>query len=175
MEEIWKDIEGYKNLYQISNKGNVKSLKRKVKCKNGIYHTISEKILKPCKNGRGYLFVNLQKEGKIKNTRIHRLVANAFIQNPYNLQEVNHIDEDKTNNNVENLEWCTREYNVNYGYRTKLAAKAQSKKVLCVETNIIYQSTREAERQLGLYHNNISNCCNGKQNTCGGYKWRYVE
>lgn len=100
--EIYKDVEGYENLYQVSNMGNVKSL-------------ISNKILKPAKNHNGYLYVCFSKQGKHKHHKIHRLVAQAFIDNPNSYPIINHRDENKTNNCVSNLEWCDHKYNINYG------------------------------------------------------------
>lgn len=102
-EEIWKEIEGYSN-YKVSDKGRVKSL-----YKNG-----KEKLLKPSKNKNGYLRVTLTKDHKVKHIFIHRLVAQAFLENPDNLPQVNHKDENKENNCIENLEWCTASYNVKY-------------------------------------------------------------
>lgn len=110
MKEIWKDIEGYEGLYQISNTGKVKSLKRKYKTKK-----CDEIIKSPSLASRGYFRLPLCKEGKVKYFYIHRLVAQAFIPNPENLPQVNHKDENKLNNNVTNLEWCTHTYNMNYG------------------------------------------------------------
>lgn len=166
--EIWKDIEGYEQLYQISNLGNVKSLG------NGGSNASKDKILKPAKLKYGYLTVNLCKQGKRKQYQIHRLVAQAFIDNPNNLPEVNHKDEDKTNNYIENLEWCERKYNINYGTRNQRSAENRSKKVMCVETGVVYPSTIEVERQLGFYQQNISSACNGKYKQAYGYTWRYV-
>ena len=165
MKEIFKDIEGYENLYQISNLGIVKALG------NGKSNNSKERILKQIKDKNGYLFVNLYKQGKKIQYYVHRLVAMAFIENPNNFRELNHIDEDKTNNCVSNLEWCTREYNIKYGTRTEKT----SKRVLCVETGKIYPSTRELERQLGFYNSNISKCCNGRYKQAYGFHWRYVN
>ena len=110
-KEIWKDIQGYEGKYQVSNLGRVKSLN---------YHRSGkERILKYLINTRGYLTTMLYKNGIGKNVRINRLVAQAFIENPENLPEVNHIDEDKTNNRVGNLEWCSHEYNTNFGTRNE--------------------------------------------------------
>lgn len=156
--EIFKDIKGYEGLYQVSNMGNVKSLG------NGGSNS-KEKILKPQKNYKNYLFVGLWKQGKRKFYLIHRLVAEAFINNPNNYEEVNHRDEDKTNNTIENLEWCTHFYNCNY---------SQSKQVLCVETGIVYPSTIEVERQLGFANSHISSACTGRLKTAYGYTWRYI-
>lgn len=119
--EIYKDIEGYEGLYQISNLGNVKSLERKVIKGNGNggLYILPERILKPGKGGNGYYLVVLSKDGKHKNKMIHRLVAEAFIPNPDQLQYINHKDENPANNIVENLEWCTPKYNCNYGRRNE--------------------------------------------------------
>ena len=168
MQEEWKDIRDYEGLYQISNKGNVKSL--------GNNKTKKEKILKSSVNKRGYLDVKLCKNGKHKNFRINRLVAEAFISNPNNLPQVNHKNEIKDDNRVENLEWCDAKYNNNFGTRKERVAEKLSKPVLQINktTNEIiseFPSTIEVKRQLGISH--ISECCLGKRNTAGGYKWQY--
>ena len=158
--EIWKDIEGYEG-YQISNMGNVKSLKFG-----------KEKILKLIKDkSNGYLRVGLYKEGKLKNHYVHRLVAEAFIENHNNFREINHRDEDKANNCVSNLEWCDRKYNINYGTRTEKT----SKRVLCLETNKIYPSLKEVQRQTGFAKSNISNACNGKLKQTYGFHWSFLD
>ena len=97
-------------------------------------------------------------------------MAKVFIENPNNLPQVNHKDEDKTNNAVENLEFCDAKYNINYGTRNEKI----SKQLMCLETGKIYTSTREVQKQLGFSHSNISRCCMGKSKTCGGYTWCYV-
>ena len=171
MTEIWKDIEGYENLYQVSNLGRVKALGNGGS-KNSKFS--SERILKTCEI-KGYLRVTLSKDGKQKQYSVHRLVAQAFLQNPDNLPQVNHKDEDKTNNRVDNLEWCSAKYNNNYGTRIQRITEKKSKQVLCVETGKIYPSLRQAERELGISHNNISAACRGIQKTCGGFHWRYTE
>lgn len=162
MEE-WRDIAGFDE-YQVSNTGNVKSIKYG-----------KERILKVF-NINGYQYVHLCRDGeKPKNMLVHRLVAQAFLPNPDNLQDVNHKDENKTNNNVNNLEWCDRKYNINFGTRNERAAKAKSKAVRCIETGVIYASTMEVQRELGFAQQSICNCCNGKQynKTCGGYHWEW--
>lgn len=106
--EIWKDIKGYEGLYQVSTYGMVRSLGKGKTWKK-------PKIMKSRDNGHGYYMVNLSKEGVYKHHYIHRLVAEAFIPNWFNDQEVNHRDEDKSNNNVDNLEWCDHKYNMQYG------------------------------------------------------------
>ena len=109
MKEEWRDIKGYEGKYQVSNLGRVKSLNYR--------RTGKEEILTNTPNEKGYLYLFLYKKGKRKPYYIHRLVTDAFIVNPNNYEEVNHKDEDKTNNNVDNLEWCSRKYNMNYGTR----------------------------------------------------------
>ncbi|MBQ2397422.1 MAG: NUMOD4 motif-containing HNH endonuclease [Bacteroidales bacterium] len=169
MTEIWRDIEGYVGCYQVSNLGKVKSLKYG-----------KERILTASKSIYGYLIVNLRKDGKQKHYLIHRLVASAFLPNIDNLPQVNHIDEDKTNNRVENLEWCSAEYNSNFGTRNKRSGykrinhTSKSKKVLCVETGKIYPSAHQVERDLGFLNGNISKVCNCKRKSAYGYTWRYV-
>lgn len=165
--EIWKDIKGYENLYQVSNLGRVKSLN-------------SGKIRKTSKERCGYISIALSKNGIKKQYKVHRLVAQAFLQNPYRLPQVNHKDENKTNNNVENLEWCTPKYNVNYGTAIKRRVDKQmnntkrSKKVLCIEINTIYPSISEAQRQTGYSEKGISLCCRKLQEKCGGYHWTFI-
>lgn len=113
MEE-WKNVIGYEGLYEVSNKGNVRNVR-------------SNKLLKLSKNCYGYIQVHLYKNGIRTGLKVHRLVAQAFIPNPDNFPQVNHKDEDKTNNNVENLEWCDAKYNMNYGHRTENAISTRVK------------------------------------------------
>lgn len=178
-KEIWKTISECPN-YQISNLGRVKSIERKVKS-NNCYRTIREKILKPVKHRNGYLKISLFKDGEKKTMLVHRLVATAFVQNDslFN-NEVNHKNECKTDNRACNLEWCDRNYNVNYGTRNEMAAKSNinnpkfSKKVICIETNVVYPSTKDVERQFGFDNSSISKCCKGKQKSAYKLHWKYV-
>ena len=171
--EIWKDIVGYENLYQVSNLGRVKSLNYLQKGK--------EQILKGFKVTSGYLAVNLSKDGKSKTHTIHRLVAKTFIENPDNLPQVNHKDECKTNNRLDNLEWCSSKYNCNYGTRNKRQSEILtnypkfSKQVLCVETGKIYPSAMQVKRELGFAGGNISAVCRGKGKTAYGFHWKYID
>ena len=162
MKEIWKDINGYNGIYQVSNLGRVRSL--------GNDKGKKDKIRKQVKNSKGYLRVGLHKDGATTWEYVHRLVAQAFIPNTDNLPQVNHKDENKENNCVDNLEWCTNKYNCNYGSKNEQV----SKKVICIETGVTYTSIREAERLLGVCHTCISSCCNGRRKTAGGFHWRYV-
>ena len=161
MEE-WRDIKGFEGKYMVSNLGRVKSLNYR--------RTGKEKIMEGVDNGKGYLQVKLWKDGKYKSCRINRLVAMAFLPNPDNLPEVNHKDEDKTNNKVENLEWCTSQYNVEYS-KAKAVIGINKVSGLIVE----FSSAHEAERQTGISNGSISNCCNGKRKSAGGHIWFYAD
>ena len=152
--------------------------------------------MKGVPDGHGYLQVKLWKDGKDKKYMINRLVAQAFLPNPDNLPEVNHKDEDKTNNKVENLEWCTRAYNLTYNGRAekvgkklrgrkqseehiKKRAEKTSKPVYSIdkESGLItyWESIREAENCTGISKGNICDCLKGRQKSAGGYTWHYVE
>lgn len=174
MEESWKYIEGYEGLYKVSNKGRVKSL--------NYNKTKKEKILKPDINSNGYLLVKLCKDKTIKRFLVHRLVANAFLPNPNNLPCVNHKDENCENNNVENLEWCTHKYNINYGTCIKRSSKARSKQVYQYtkegELISVWKSTNECGRN-GYGQGNVAACCRNCFNREGnnvykGYIWSYT-
>ena len=162
MIEDKKDIKDYEGLYAITRDGNVWSYK-------------SNKFLKHVLDKDDYHRVNLCKDKKMKTFRIHRLVAEAFIPNPKGLPQVNHKDENKSNNCVENLEWCDAKYNMNYGTRTKRAAKKQSIPVYCIELNRTFDGATQAARELGLDNSHICNCCKGKYKTHGGFHWMYAE
>ena len=175
--EIWKDIVGYEGLYQISNYGNVRSLN---------YHRENRiHILKQIVDYTGYLFVCLSKNKKRKQFKIHRLVADAFLDNPNNLPCINHKDENKENNNVSNLEWCNHKYNNVYGTRIKRVSEKTtngklSKPVLQydLEGNFIaeYPSSHEVQRQFGYDYSSISKCCRGyRSKTAYGYIWKYKD
>lgn len=199
MEEIWRDIKGYEGLYQVSNLGRVKSLERFIKTRknkngmNGYIHK-QESIRIPTKDYKGYLRLTLCKEGKQKPFRVHRLVAEAFIPNPNNLPQVNHKDENKENNCITNLEWCTNEYNHNYGTRNKRVAEKQKGRKIPFEqiknkiavlqinkdTNEVirkYDSIKEAQICCGVktHYSHIGACCKGERKTAYGFKWRYAN
>ena len=171
MEEEWRDVVGYEGKYQISSLGRVRSLDYR--------RTGRTQVLKPGTVRNGYLFVVLYNDGKTKNFYIHRLVAEAFIPNPNGFPEVNHIDEKKANNCVDNLEWCTAKDNINYGTGIARHAAALSRPVQQFSKDgrliTVWPSTHEAERQTGVNQSIICKCCNGKRHTAGGYKWCYAE
>jgi len=171
VKEIWKDIKGYEGFYQVSNLGKIKSLPRN--------NTIKQsKILKNGYSRKGYCIVNLSKNNKVKSYRVHRLVAQAFIPNPNNYPDVNHKDENKLNNSVDNLEWCDSQYNNTYGNRTKIVSIRLSKPVSMFDKkgNYIrtYESCTEASKETGVPTCHISSCCLNRygRKTAGGYIWK---
>ena len=174
MEEQWKPIKGYEGLYEVSNMGRVKSF--------NYYNAGITAILHPGIDGGGYQFVILQHNGNKKHYKVHRLVAEHFIQNPHDYKYVNHKNEIKIDNNVNNLEWCTLEYNINYGTRTQRATAKNtngkcSKKVYQYDLNgnlvDVFPSVMEIARKFGYSPGNISMCCRGERNIAYGYIWKY--
>ena len=167
-KEVWKDIPHYEGRYLVSNQGRVFSLIRKKYLKMSIIN--------------GYCQVDLwDKYGNHRGEKVHRLVAMAFIPNPNNLPQVNHKNEIKVDNRVENLEWCDSQYNNTYGTRIQkqidkqLNRKDLSKPIMCVETGIIYPSIAEASRQTNLDKGNIGSTYRGKAKSCGGFHWKFID
>lgn len=177
MEE-WKFIVGFEK-YMVSNLGRVKSLNYK--------RTGKEQLLLPNKNNRGYLWVTLYKNGADKKCLIHRLVAEAFIPNPDNLSQVNHINENKTDNRVDNLEWCSAIYNMNYGERTKKQSETRKKlrmlpprqdkavEMFTLEGDKVaeFVSIADAARQNNFTESSVGACVRGYSKTCHGVVFRY--
>lgn len=162
--EIWKavPIAGYSDLYLISNKGRLKNVKR-------------NKIHAICLDRDGYPHYLLCNNKKRKPAKAHRLVAMAFIENPLNLPCINHKDEDKTNNSVDNLEWCTFEYNSNYGTARERSAEKRSKPIVQMlngETVAVYKSSHHAEQETGVNFSKIRMVCRGERKRAGGYEWK---
>jgi hypothetical protein len=128
VEEIWKSIEGFEGLYEVSNLGRIKTLGKTVTYKDGRVYTYPEKIINQIKARGGYYYVNLRRLDKSREFwSVHRIVADAFVPNPEHLPCVNHKDEDKVNNHADNLEWCTHQYNNSYGSKpAKISAYAKA-------------------------------------------------
>ena len=157
--ENWQPVKGYDGLYEVSDKGRVRSLKFG-----------KEKILKPWNDGWGYLKINLCKDGHVKILKVHRLVAKAFVPNPNNLETVNHKDEVKTNNVASNLEWMSPADNKRYSANKAVQMFDKSTGELLAT----FPSLAEAERVTGIANGNISNCCLGNRKSAGGYIWKYA-
>ncbi len=175
-QEIWKPVTNYEGKYEVSNLGRVKSIRS-----HDTY------IMKPNSN-RGYLRVGLRKDGIKKYLSIHRLVLEAFVPNPQNLPQVNHKDECKTNNRVENLEWCDASYNSSYGCRNRKILETRRKKKVGMYPKAViqmdlsghiiaqYESLMEACRKTNIDYSNISKCCREgcRNKIAGGFLWKFV-
>ena len=189
MNEIWKDIEGYEGIYQVSNMGRVKRLARSVVQKNpnpysdtSVVQPISEKILttRPTKEGYPLILLRGGKDGKRHGFSVHRLVAKAFIPNPDNLPEVNHKNEIRTDNRADNLEWCTRQYNVHYGNCQEKSNAARVLKPVDQYTKdgtfvAHHDSVSAASKATGICTGTIAGICKGKIRSSHGYTFRYSE
>lgn len=169
--ESWKPVVDYDGYYEVSDLGNVRSVRY-----DHLGRLIHCKVLKPSvqKSG-GYLMVVLSSPSKRVNCTVHRLVAKAFLPNPNALPEVNHINGDKTNNSITNLEWCSGSDNLYHAYRTGLKHK-DGKAVVCVETGEVFDSVKDANKRFGVTHYHIADVCNhrGKNKTACGYHWEWV-
>lgn len=153
-----KDIPEFNGLYAATADGRIYSYRAK-------------RFMKICNGNKGYKQVCIQVGHKAHMRYVHRLVATAWIPNPDNLPEVNHIDEDKGNNDISNLEWCTKNYNL--GRRTK--AGRSVKPVYCVELDTVYPSITAASKELGVHTSNLIDCCKHRSRTTKGYHWKYAE
>lgn len=165
MKEEWRDIDGYEGLYQISNLGQVKSLKFG-----------KERIMKQKTTCHGYKAISLSINGENKEFPIHRLVAQAFIDNPYNKPVINHKDCNKTNNNVDNLEWCTQQENIKYSYDLgRITIPTTKKPVLQydLEGNFVKEWYCLLDAIKKYKNRHICECCRGKRNKASNYIWRY--
>lgn len=166
MIEVFRDIPGYEGLYQVSNLGNVKSLGNGDNNNN----VGKERMLKLRKDKDGYLTVFLSIHNYKKLHKVHRLVALAFLPNPNNYPQINHKDKNRSNNNVDNLEWCTAQYNADYSVSKPV--NQYSLDGIYIAT---YKSIKEASRTTGTDQTGIVDCCKGRLKTSGGFIWKYVN
>lgn len=175
-DEIWKDIAGYEGPYQVSDRRRIRSLNYRG---TGKTHLLIPGV------AAGYLQVSLCKSGIVRSFKVPRLVAQAFVPNPDNKPEVNHIDGDKENNERSNLEWCTGSENRSHAHRSGLrdrVGRLLSKKVYSPELDIEFSSAREAYRQTGVAYRSISRCCRGSLKSIGKHPqtkekltWRFIK
>lgn len=191
MEEIWKPVYGFEGFYEISNFGNVRGVDRYIKNRWGTLTLWKGRILKLRTDDDGYLRVGLKKYGKNYSKGVHRLVGEAFIPNPNNLPQINHKDENKKNNFVfinpdgtvnfekSNLEWCTNEYNLNYGSRLEKAIEKRKIHILQFTKNMdfvgYYDSLTEAANSVDGLTSNICSCCKQNIKSAYNYIWRYAD
>lgn len=173
-QEIWRPVKNYEGLYEVSNFGRVRSLTRKVKTSKGITQTWIGKMLTPGKSGNGYYYVTLSKNGKSKARRVHILVAQAFLPNKENYQQVNHIDGDKSNNDFSNLEWCTPHQNIKHAvsnglFNNPIILQFKNGKLVGA-----FHSTRDAAKATGLPYSAIGKCIqhSPEHKHVGGYVFR---
>lgn len=162
--EIFKEIQGFEGLYEISNLGNIKNV-------------IKNKLLKFGKHNQGYLQVSLSKNNKKTTFKIHRLIAIYFIDNPNNYKIINHVDGNKLNNSIENLEWCTSKHNNEHAYKLGLRFMTSknlnilNKKVINIETNIVYESAKEVAIKHNLVYGTLINKLNGRRTNNTNFKY----
>lgn len=180
MNEIWKDVRDFEGIYQVSNLGRLKALEREVLVCGGATRRIPEHIIKPMKCKNGYYEASFSLKQRRTVRLLHRVVADAFIPNPFNLPEVNHKDENIANCRADNLEWCTSKYNANYGTRNARMMVLRKTKRVAQRTKDgefinCFKSIADAERVTGVDNTTITRACKGKQKTAGGFVWQYVE
>lgn len=196
--ETWKSIAGYEGLYEVSNRGQVRSVVRTSKRNGNTTKTVQSTVLRIQQQSNGYLKVSLCKDGKARDFRVHRLVASAFIPNPDNLPEVNHLNEDKSDNRVENLCWSSHRDNIMHGTQLKRgvanrnqrgelngmfgrkgALSPVAKRVIQSDSNgkvvAEYSSIREAAKAIGRTPGSITNAIVGRTSNCAGYTWKYSQ
>lgn len=175
ISEQWKPIKGFEGLYEVSDLGRVKSVSRTVR-RGDIQQAVREKVLSPKVSKKGYLIVGLHKCAKTRYKYIHRLVAEAFLEMPTSDCEVNHKDEDKTNNIVSNLEWCSHVANVNHGTGRCRHDLELIKPVSCYKDGVLvkrYESITQASVELGVGKSSVWAALSGKSKTCKGMIWKY--
>lgn len=181
--ENWKDIVGFEGIYQVSDYGRVKSLSRYIERQNDKGYQVNEKILKQSFHTGGYKKVTLSKEGKTYNKFVHRLVGEVFMPNLNDFPQINHKDEDKTNNHISNLEWCDNRYNNIYGTKIERQKKSEYlQRVMnpiqgtnIVTGEVVYFDSVNAASKQGFVRRGIRECLCGNTKKHHGYKWEYIE
>lgn len=165
LKRKWKEVKGYEGRYIVSNYGEIISLPRYKNNHNQLQYVEPKDMIPHVNNKNGYVYVMLYKDTEEKNIRLHRIVAEAFIPNPNNLPQVNHIDGNKQNNRVDNLEWCTGSKNIKHAYKTGLR-KPRTKKIIQYDKNgktiKEFESLTQASKETGISMAELSNCINGK-------------
>lgn len=178
IEEKWTPVRNYEDLYEVSNTGKVRSIDREIIDKRGSTRCFKGRELKKIILPNGYFVVGLSKNGFNKLHYVHRLVAEMFIPNPNNYPCINHKDEVKINNNVDNLEFCTYKYNNDYSNNVERMNRSTRKRVIQLTKDykvvFIYESEMEASRKTGIQQSSISRCCFGHAKTAGKYLWRHI-
>ena len=169
--EIWKDINGYENMYQVSNYGRVKSLNRIVKSSWGTPKMLNEKIIKEIIDSLGYSRLSLSKNGKVKAHKIHRLVAEAFLEGN---GVVNHIDGNKQNNNVLNLEFCTAKQNNAHAIKNNLKPARYNKLIICNETGELFNGQADLARKINVSQPMVSGYMKGKSKHLKGLTFKFA-
>ena len=179
MENEWKPVVNYEGLYEVSSDGKIKSVARIIKDCNGNTRVWHERIMKYAKDKDGYFRVQLSKNGKATSKLVHRIVAEAFIENPEKLPLINHKDENKNNNNYKNLEWCDAKYNSNYGNAIEKRVSSRRIPILAIKKNKIlyFNSIADASRELGLNRANVIGCLKNHygRKTAKGWVFEYAE
>ncbi len=174
--ETWRDIQGYEGLYQVSDTGRVRSVDRSEQFKrNGkISHRIRHgRFLGQTADKHGYLRVHLAKDGKCKRFFVHRLVATAYISKPDDKPQVNHMNGNRTDNRVCNLEWVSAQENVCHAFRVIGRKPSRHRPVICLETGGVYGSVTEAAKTFGIDKSHLVACCRGRRNQAGNYHFKY--
>lgn len=175
MEEVWKAIPGYEGLYEASTLGRIRSVDKIATGRWG-HNTRRGQLISQHHNGNGYLQVRFSVDGVKAAPMVHRLVALAFIPNPENKPQINHIDGNKANNRVDNLEWCTASENALH--RGEVLHKWVGRKkrpVLCTDTGVVYESSHDAAKALGLRPGCIFQVCQGRYSRTGGLHFKFIE
>lgn len=174
--EFWMDVPNFEGYYQDSTYGRVKSILRKTECPQcGGCRTVPERILKPRKDKYGYLYLDLNKNGKAKTFKVHRIIADTFIANFNNENQINHLNEVKTDNQVWNIRYCSASENINWGTRNERIQKKIIQYDMDGKFIKEWDSGTIASRELGLYNSNLVECLKGRRKTAGGFKWAYKK